>query len=391
MGDEEFRQPGTGFEDSGGYGWPYGSNTFARQPNRNDPLLQLMTNRIRPLNSTADTSRGFRRLALSNLYTPQELSTPRGTTYADYATRGELEARRKKVVSAQMDQLHALDAQLGAIRGQTKEAARTKALDAKHRRLVGSLSGGSPTADLLGIIGTEVVLGIADSKREQQRRRNILNVGRRGAAATRALSTTGSSRTNRTGAKSTRAIDAIRTAPGGTGTLSAAKMGRSGRNSVAKGASESAQSKAARAVLAQTTPLPRAAARTPTQPTRRTSLFNTPTRGGMSQLLSQLLSPRARVRAPVRAGASSPMRVSAAAPAAAPGTVAANLLPQQGLETALTSQLSASPPDRCNCPKPEKPRKKKFDCSNPIISRSVSKDGVITIKRKLQCPPSKPK
>ena len=56
MGDEEFRQPGTGFEDSGGYGWPYGSNTFARQPNRNDPLLQLMTNRIRPLNSTADTS-----------------------------------------------------------------------------------------------------------------------------------------------------------------------------------------------------------------------------------------------------------------------------------------------------------------------------------------------
>jgi len=46
---------------------------------------------------------------------------------------------------------------------------------------------------------------------------------------------------------------------------------------------------------------------------------------------------------------------------------------------------------KCECPKPKKAKKKEFACSNPLVSRSVSKDGIITIKRKLQCPPSKPK
>lgn len=44
--------------------------------------------------------------------------------------------------------------------------------------------------------------------------------------------------------------------------------------------------------------------------------------------------------------------------------------------------------DRCDCPKPEKAKKKEFACSNPVVSRYV-KDGIIIIKRKLLCPPSK--
>lgn len=51
---------------------------------------------------------------------------------------------------------------------------------------------------------------------------------------------------------------------------------------------------------------------------------------------------------------------------------------------------SAGKQKNCECEKPKK-EQKKFHCSNPLVSRSVTKDGIITIKRKLQCQPSKRK
>lgn len=50
-------------------------------------------------------------------------------------------------------------------------------------------------------------------------------------------------------------------------------------------------------------------------------------------------------------------------------------------------------PQRCSCPQvrtDEKPPRRKPSCKNPLISRSVSGD-ILTIKRRLQCQPSKSK
>jgi len=45
----------------------------------------------------------------------------------------------------------------------------------------------------------------------------------------------------------------------------------------------------------------------------------------------------------------------------------------------------------CSCDdKQEKKKRDEFKCKNPVVSRYV-KDGVIIIKRKLLCPPSKRK
>lgn len=345
-------------------------NMFARMAG-GPSLAQLMANRITPVGSISDPNRRTRARALANLYTPEELAAPRGTTYADYATRGELEGRRRAQVNSQLDQLHALDAELEAQRrkldGQTKEAARAARFRAEHGRVAASLSGGSPTADLLGIIGTQVVLEVHDRRAASDRRKRILRVGRRGAAATRPLSTAGSARPNRTGALATRPFIASGESPARRSpvAISASEVGDSRSDPITASDLLTAPTYHQEELAAQVD-------------TKRSTLQSPPSQPGLgSRWVQATLQALAR---PIRrARTQAPTIPELARINPATGLTA---LEQQGVESA-----SSGP---CDCPKPEKPRKKRATCSNPIISRSV-KDGIITTKRELQCPPSKPK
>lgn len=399
MTDEEFRQPGTGDEDKGPRYWSP-SNAFARF-GRKDALLDMMNARIKPFGSVWDPARFARRQFLTSKE-PVTSVPPLLRQNPEYLTSAQAAFLRRETVNAQMDQLHALDQQLATTRerisGQEKEAAKTARLRAEHGRIASSLAGGSPTADLLGIIGTELVLEVADRRNASDRRQRILNIGRRGAAATRPLSTSAAGRTNRTGAKSTRpgavavAESAAVPGPSPGSKSTAAKVGRTGSNPLTqKAQGESAGSREARAKMENSQEI----SRTRTTPTKRATarqgLFDTPTRTGMSQLLQLLEAPRVRAGARVRTTTQGNLLQVQPNRRLAPGAEASSPLPSAAALTGQQLQGVSSAPGRCDCPKPEKPKKKQFACSNPIISRSVSKDGVITIKRKLQCPPSKPK
>jgi len=378
--DEIWRQEGSGYEDSGQQWWPSRSNTFARMGAR-DVLQQLTNARYRLFGSASDTSRGFRAMALQNLYTPKELAAPRGTTYADYATRAEMDARRKKVVSNQLDQLQALDAELQAQRrvvdGQTKEAARAKSV----ARIQSRITQRALAAPAVAAAGNELVSIYSEiwygQRKRRELRRNILNLGRRGSAATRPLSTTGQSRTNRTGSKSTRSAAAPAVPISRASAAAAApRLGNTGTNPVVV-QQESAQSKAARDAMATSKSLPKATSVQKSGSSTRSSftsrvvtqIFQRP-----MDLLRGFTRPVARFAAPARARAPTPLLVS-------PGQVPAL--------TALEAQGVSSPPSRCDCP-PKRTPTKRDRCANPIISRTV-KDGIITTKREQKCPQSKPK
>jgi hypothetical protein len=88
------------------------------------------------------------------------------------------------------------------------------------------------------------------------------------------------------------------------------------------------------------------------------------------------LLPVGESQAPAPAPISTPAPVSLTA-------INSEVLRYSGLQT----QTQPKRAD-CDCAKPVKVReKKKFACSNPLVSRYV-KDGEIIIKRKLVCPPS---
>lgn len=249
--------------------------------------------------------------------------------------------------------------------------------------------GPPPLTDLYAEL---VALDIHEQRMVKRRRAQSLSTNRTGAGASR--STTDAkprSNTNRTGAGSTR--------PLGTGTVTpfpqpakpgAARTsgGRVGEPPVIldeSGATiprESEGSREARRKMEQTRKLPGVL-----QLPRSRQSFPDVRLGfpSMQQLLSRVSTPpRVRTRLPTRTSASSPTRTSSqpaltslTAPTFGTGLTPLNM---QGVG----SQFREDP---CKCEKPKRKKRSGPSCSNPLISRTV-KDGVVTTRRKLKCPPS---
>lgn len=355
-------------------------NMFARMAG-GPSIAQLMANRVTPHGSISDPARAARAEALRRLEQVKETQArlARQAAMSPWALRAEFGPRgalytMQDVLRNTLRKSKALTsekAQALAVETAKKDSAQRAKLAAEHRRIAGSLSGGSPTADLLGIIGTNVVLDIHERRQERDRRQRILAVGRRGGLATRPLSTTGLARTNRTGAGATRTLQPV-AFPASRSRLpaavSAASLGSSGGNSLAT------ESAAAVAQAAATATPPTTASATRTTTTKPTPLLTT-VRTMFTRTFPRT-APATRPRPITRA---TPQRQSLL------NRLTNTIFPMT--REAVGSQVADS---KCDCPKPEKRKQSRDRCTNPIISRSV-KDGIQTIKRKLQCPPSKPK
>lgn len=229
-----------------------------------------------------------------------------------------------------------------------------------------------------------------------QRRIDARRAGGLGGAASRAIRAR-KSVSNRTGAGATRPFRPGSAGAAGAGVRSPAKSGTQPTHAPAgavgpleapTSGTESAGSRTARDVMSGTR------AQLPTATTTRTAtnpllqgLLNIPVAAGMSQLLGSAASS-------ARAGARTRTRTQAG-----PGTSSRPPTPGEALRELAGKYLTplnatgvafASEHAHCSCPKPKKQQekaKKEFHCSNPLVSRSVTKDGVITIKRKLLCQP----
>lgn len=308
---------------------------------------------------------------------------------------------------SELDRLLASGPEDDFLRGEEKKAARAARRDTRGTpglpRTRGAFPRGGAIPNPAAVEAWFILNGLLREHAERDAARRGLgsnfpnDPGRRGRSRSQPRPGAGGARTNRTGAGATRRSQPVaapagrappRQPPTGTGTIpgTAGEL-PPGRDPVARA--------------------PRAPTRTRTPASvPRTSSGIPGRQPGMPDLLELLLGgTRARARAPARFAGSpggpglasfSPMARFTPAPggpapppspaAAVPGLTAFES-PLLGLNT--QTQMKAAD---CDCPKPTKTKRKKFDCSNPLVSRSVNeKDGIITIKRKLQCPPSKRK
>jgi len=290
-------------------------------------------------------------------------------------------------------------AQKAVVSGQIKDSARRAAertRDTGTWRSIGGIRGplsrggfsGNPLIPILMESAAQAGRETARNRRLDRERRQRLSLGRRGALASRGFVPTG--RTNRTGAKSVRPYVSSPTAPAsGTraGTGDASNSGTQSRQQPANvpgvSGSRSNQTPTVR-------PIPRNTGAVVSQP--RTPSW---AEKQLSQYLSQQLTSGSRTRSASRlttgmraASRPSASRSTMSSPYSSSGTAPSPTTAQLlGLDTAQASK-------ECKCPKPKREEKKKKDrsnsCRNPQISKTIA-DGIITIKRKLQCPPSKPK
>lgn len=213
-------------------------------------------------------------------------------------------------------------------------------------------------------------------RERRERRRELLAVGRRGAAATRSVS---SAVPGRTGAGSTRA-PAI---PGIAGPVpgSAPVVARSGAGT---GTDTGRASSPAEGLPGRRTGGLATRERTTTGHARADVDLVKMATNALSGQLEQFLSPRALPRA-IPGNRVELARLLQPIQGAAP-LVTASTAPQSATSTQTATRSQDKP---CECPKKQK-TKKVHKCSNPVVSRYV-KDGIIIIKRKLQCQPSKRK
>lgn len=235
---------------------------------------------------------------------------------------------------------------------------------------------GNPLAETL----TQEWLGrkLDDAQRQRERQRRIQSFNRRGSLATRTIQP----RTNRTGAAATRALQPPGPRPGAsTGTERAASTAKklpTGRDPIVRPQvefplpEETKASKEARRVMSEAKTIP--GIRSVLQlPQRIMSRLSVSVRSMLPTNFARMIRPRVQ-----RTGlTSSDLRTAPTL----------SLLPANTL--GVGSLVSSA---NCSCPKPSKPQKQRREkgCSNPLISRT-ERDGIITIKRKLQCPQSKPK
>lgn len=207
----------------------------------------------------------------------------------------------------------------------------------------------------------------------RQRRAAVLGVGRRGAAATRTFQPSGAGLTNRTGAGATRSGAA--SASGNPG-ANRATISQPVPQQLATAASAPLSTpRAVQASRAVVVPQPRQAA------TSRISVNWDPW-----QMLQTALAPPINY---VRAGAQRLSQVARtwSAPLRAPasGSRQASLT---GVNSGLIGFSSAAGggPD-CKCP----PKKRRVPtCRNPVVSKTRRGD-LVTITRRMTCPPSRPK
>lgn len=330
----------------------------------------------------------------------------------------ERERRLLRERPSELDRLLASGPEDDFLRGEEKKAARarradTRGLSARIPGIRGPLSTGGAIPNPAAIEAQFIIWDLLRGHAERDAARLGLgrdfpaDPGRRGrpgsterAIARARARTNARSRTNRTGIGATRVPKPApapsnsrsppREPPSSTGTIPGTARELPPRGDPVKRTQ-------------------RGAPRTTTRPTTTTTtprgVFGIPGRPGMPDLIDLLLdrSP-ARARTPMRASAggggptsssfaptsSSPLSSSPGgglAPPSSPATAAPGLTPFESPLLGLSTQTQMKAAD-CDCPKPTK-TKRKFDCSNPLVSRSVSeKDGIITIKRKLVCPPS---
>jgi len=228
---------------------------------------------------------------------------------------------------------------------------------------------------------------------EHQQRQRILGVGRRGAAATRPFIPNAAGSTNRTGAASTRPLQPSRNpraAPSGT----SPKGGASGTlpGAVRTGAVTPSQSDTrARTIMGSSPAMPKTQAPTRTGASTWQSILQNQLTQQLSRVLLQpLVGSTMRQGLRTRGSVLPSLPVSSMAPSKSPNPNSGELTPlSKGLLQSSGEQAPSDP--KCKCPKPKKEKKKSFDCSNPLVSRSVTKDGIITIKRLLKCQPFKQK
>lgn len=248
---------------------------------------------------------------------------------------------------------------------------------------------------------SEYASRIFDGKRGRFNLVRASNVGRRGALATRPFVNTG--RTNRTGAGTQRTVQPspdlqpaptqpgpARKLPPGVDPVTGGDAARRASTGARKDTDAMARSILSTARGTLPTSLPR------TSPSASPATISLPRLDpwGLPQVvprslpravprLSPALAPRAVPLMPQIMGVP---QFPQPAPGRAPGRA-----PLTGLNTGLLPFQQPVPQedlDKCKCPPKKKTREK--GCSNPLVSRSI-KDGIITIKRKLLCQPSKPK
>lgn len=326
----------------------------------------------------------------------------------------ERERRLLREAPSELDRLLANGPEDDFLRGQEKKAARAARADIRRGGLTipgirGTVTRGGAAADIFAQqaqdwafwLGREFALA-----RERLGRDFPNDPGRRG----RPTSTTGrKSRTNRRGAAATRLPKPAPTVASG------APPGQPPAGTSTKPGSTRQLPPGRPPVAAPRTARTPERGRTPGRaPGRAGGGFGIPGRPGMPSTWPGLptVLPRARVGAPGRARAPSPPRFVSTPAASFPAVGLSPLLPSPSSLSGGGSGVSTSQPDltpsrsallgftpqtqtqtQCDCgEKPKRTRtRKRFDCSNPLISRSVTKDGIITIKRKLLCPSSKPK
>lgn len=388
--DPAFRGPAPGWEpgdprQSGRY-TPW--ETFAGSSTAN--LDQLARARVKPTFGPYAYGSNMYKLALeTGVFSRSQLAAHQ--QYEKLVQRDAFFADLDRVnASEEADLKRKLAEQAIEDRRAKEKAQKTKALAADIRRSTRAASG-EPLADLLGQIGVNLVLDIEQRKAAAKRRRNILRVGRRGAAATRSPPATNVyANPGRTGAKSTRSTTT--TAP-----ATARKAGgQLGKPPIVAPTSVPQLPRSVDSTLPpETRPTSTrseapSASKSPTsQQSGSRSVLQFPQLPSWLQVglpalaglgLASRAGARARVRAPARTPARAPTR---------PRSPELDLTPFNG------SLLgSAQLQGQCSCPKPPRdPKRKKArapSCTNPLISRT-EKDGILTIKRELKCPPSKSK
>jgi len=285
----------------------------------------------------------------------------------------------------------------GQVKASAKRAAeRTR--DTGTWRTIGGIRGplarggftNNPLVAILTESAAQAGRETARNRRERERRLQRLSVGRRGALASRNFQPTG--RTNRTGAKSVRPYVSSPNVPvsgtrsnTGNATGSGAKSGQQSANVPGIPGTRTNQAPTQRPVSRDAGAL--------TSKTRTQSWFESQ----LSQQLSQLLSTGSRSRSQPRATfATRPASRPLVSPLSSSSTSSRALGATSPLMNTMTGQSLAQveAQAQCKCPKPKKckeKKKKKSDkpsCTNPQISKTIA-DGIITIKRKLKCPPSR--
>lgn len=362
-----------------------------------DPFRALYSRRIRLINGPLDLGR-FARAALNGgRVQPRGLST---------SQRQSSPSRRVRIRPRNPQDARKL-INPGAIWNEKAKA------QAPRATRTGEQPGWRATPGIRGAISRSVPAdaGILDSAGfwiwrdfEQQRverswrNRNILATGRRGASATRPIQPTAVP--GRRGDAATRHPDsASAPSPAARPVAQPAAKPDRGTSPAVAGMPET------RSGTAQ---LPR------TLPDRAADIFAESVRALGQQaglMLNQSLAPLPAF-APARAFARTPPRdlppvrirgvpgmpvigdpVAGGAPPGEPPGLTPQRNPGLALAAAVgLSTLASQKRPECNCPETKTKTKDKegHPCSNPLISRSVNKTtGVITIKRKLQCLPSK--